>query len=1065
MRLQPGRNLAGAIVWALMLAASLAQSATFFHAGEFSETEFDGITGQQLFYIGRQSMPLIGENQEESLTSAVFPGVPNGSFTAGTDSSLGVTLQSNLDKINPLLPQPGGNLVLAGPIAGVPFSRIGTSELADSLDIMIEPPLYPSVIWAMSFAVRAGFDNDQPVTMRIYNNAGGLMGITNFPAGAEHVGFLVDFNGLLRVNFSADDYVEVGEIRIYSKVGAPDAEASTVFASSTTNFVDLPVGITVSVSDERGQLRDMGRDDVLITTTIGSSLTTIIDQEDGTYTAWLSRQTPGAATVRAYLGTSISAPLIGEVAVTFTTGRAAALTAFEVDDEVINFNGGSTTGRVALVDSFGNIPPAGIRVVFESSDTNRAVVAAEALSDYNGTATVAITAGAQVGAVTISASIDSADGNVASNDLRVASLLIRDPDATVTISGWAAQGRTYDRTTNAAVSGDAVLNGIQPGHAVALAGTPEFYFRSPEVGTDKRVDVFGITLAGADAGLYALELPVLTASIAPVILTVAGAVALDKPFDTTTDAVITGATLEGVLEGDDVALLNAAFGTFQSSEIGVDWPVVTMMTLGGSDAGNYLLPQPVLTASIFYSPNLFVGSSELDGPEFSFLTNLFLLGRQAVPAVVAETTTNAVLFGSDPALGITYSSNVNSEDTAAVTPGEGLYLMPPDGSGPDGRMGPSVRNNSLDLQIAPPGFVGLIQGVSMAVRVAGDASTIRVRLYHGGGLMGEHVYPAGTQRIGIFTDLPGLIRINLFAPDGDLEVGTVSLYSGVGPSDAGESTLDVVSSSSLFADEAAELLVTLRDATGSVRGQGGEDVLFVASAGTLFGQTDKGDGTYGVQLAYTNDAVAEITVRAYLGISTNDPLIGTQVITFAPARAEMLANATAGQSIIVPDDQTTVSVLVLSRYGQVREGIRVHFASSDTNVLRVVAHETLTGSNGIGVMMITGVSTGIAAITVSIDGDDANVSRHASAVVTIAVVAPFEITAIARQQDQFVIAWQSEPGFAYTVQRSVNLLGSPAFSDWVTRVASNAVEFVSDDFTAVPHLYRIRLDSTPDHEP
>jgi hypothetical protein len=74
-------------------------------------------------------------------------------------------------------------------------------------------------------------------------------------------------------------------------------------------------------------------------------------------------------------------------------------------------------------------------------------------------------------------------------------------------------------------------------------------------------------------------------------LTVTGAVADDKIYDGTTVAVISGATLAGIVGGDDVVIDGFA-GIFADKNAAENIPVTAMLTLGGSDAGNYTLEQP-----------------------------------------------------------------------------------------------------------------------------------------------------------------------------------------------------------------------------------------------------------------------------------------------------------------------------------------------------------------------------------------------------------------------------------------------------------------------------------------
>ncbi len=88
----------------------------------------------------------------------------------------------------------------------------------------------------------------------------------------------------------------------------------------------------------------------------------------------------------------------------------------------------------------------------------------------------------------------------------------------------------------------------------------------------------------------AMSTPVQIA-VAPRPLTVTGTTAVTRAVNGTTAVVLQGATLNGVLTGDDVELAAATSGIASSAEAGVR-PVTTSMTLAGADAANYMVVQP-----------------------------------------------------------------------------------------------------------------------------------------------------------------------------------------------------------------------------------------------------------------------------------------------------------------------------------------------------------------------------------------------------------------------------------------------------------------------------------------
>lgn len=166
----------------------------------------------------------------------------------------------------------------------------------------------------------------------------------------------------------------------------------------------------------------------------------------------------------------------------------------------------------------------------------------------------------------------------------------------LTVAGAQVAERAYDGTDAAAITG-AALAGLVPGDDVALADHTTGTFGQTTVGEDLAVAV-AMALTGDDAVNYTLTQPTLTGSILPRSLHVVGAAAQPKVYDGTADAMVTGATLFAAVPGDDVALTGHTTGTFTQAQAGDDITVTTAMSLVGSDASNYVVTQPALTADI-----------------------------------------------------------------------------------------------------------------------------------------------------------------------------------------------------------------------------------------------------------------------------------------------------------------------------------------------------------------------------------------------------------------------------------------------------------------------------------
>jgi hypothetical protein len=233
----------------------------------------------------------------------------------------------------------------------------------------------------------------------------------------------------------------------------------------------------------------------------------------------------------------------------------------------------------------------------------------------------------------------------------------------LTITGLSAANKVYDGTTTATLSGTATLNGIVGSDVVTLGGTPSAVFASVNVGTGIAVTVSGYTLGGANAGNYTLTQPAgLTANITAKALTITGAAASNKIYDGTTAATITG-TLSGVV-GSDVVTLSPS-GTFASANVGTSIAVTSTSTIGGANAGNYTLTQPVgLTANITAIALTITGIT-ISNKTYDGTTVATISGSAALNGVIAADMSNVTVSGSPSA--VFASKNVATGITVTVS--------------------------------------------------------------------------------------------------------------------------------------------------------------------------------------------------------------------------------------------------------------------------------------------------------------------------------------------------------------------------------------------------------------
>jgi hypothetical protein len=174
--------------------------------------------------------------------------------------------------------------------------------------------------------------------------------------------------------------------------------------------------------------------------------------------------------------------------------------------------------------------------------------------------------------------------------------------AIASISGIAAQNRIYDGTMAATLNiGGASFNGMIAGDALSV-GAGNGTFADRNAGSGKTVSVTGLTLAGADAANYMLGSTTasITANITPAtIRAISGIAAQNRMYDGTAAATLQtgGAVFNDMVAGDSLTVASAA-GAFDGANPGIGKNVfITGLSLGGTDAGNYVLADDTASAT------------------------------------------------------------------------------------------------------------------------------------------------------------------------------------------------------------------------------------------------------------------------------------------------------------------------------------------------------------------------------------------------------------------------------------------------------------------------------------
>lgn len=126
-------------------------------------------------------------------------------------------------------------------------------------------------------------------------------------------------------------------------------------------------------------------------------------------------------------------------------------------------------------------------------------------------------------------------------------------------------------------------------------------------------------------------------------LTVSGAIANDKEYDADVTATITGGTLVGVINSDDVTFTGS--GNFDDANVGADKNVTASFALAGLDAGNYSVLGTSLTADITPKEITVTGIS-IDNKEYDTTDAATISGTANLSGVLFADFSNVTLGGT-----------------------------------------------------------------------------------------------------------------------------------------------------------------------------------------------------------------------------------------------------------------------------------------------------------------------------------------------------------------------------------------------------------------------------------
>ncbi|MGK5064898.1 beta strand repeat-containing protein, partial [Janthinobacterium sp. LB3P112] len=311
----------------------------------------------------------------------------------------------------------------------------------------------------------------------------------------------------------------------------------------------------------------------------------------------------------------------------------------------------------------------------------------------------------------------------------------------ITLTGIGAIDKTYDATTTAGLStANVAYAGMVAGDNLSLAGQGVGSFATKDAGANKTVSVSGFSLGGVDAGNYVVTQPTgLMATIGKADLAVSGISAVNKTYDASAGATLSGTAGVNGLLSDVVSLVGTGTGSFADANAGTGKTVsVSGYALTGMDAGNYNLVQPAsVTATIHKADLVLSGSKTYDG------TALVAGGTLTATGVAGQT------FSVSGSGDVSNLASKNVQAGAALASATGLVLG---GSGNGG-----VSGNYNVLGTAGSRYTVTARGITLtgigAIDKTYDATTTAglntANVAYAGMVAGDNLSLAG-QGVGSF---------------------------------------------------------------------------------------------------------------------------------------------------------------------------------------------------------------------------------------------------------------------------------------------------------------------------
>lgn len=353
-----------------------------------------------------------------------------------------------------------------------------------------------------------------------------------------------------------------------------------------------------------------------------------------------------------------------------------------------------------------------------------------------------IAGGLPAGTYSVSATITNPTTGYTLTDGTTGELSVGGGATPITISGGAftAFSKTYDGTTTAIIDQNTLsISGSPSGVSI---GTVTLAFETASAGENKKVVITGFTLAGPNANSYTPDITgapeYLSGIITKAPLTITGVNAIDKVYNGTTAAALTGtAAYSGLVNSESFQVTGTGSGTFADADVGTDKAV----TVAGytTPSANYLLTQPAgLKANITAAPltiTVTAQNKEYDGSTTASLNTATYNGLQngqtfpvsGTPLATFDTknvgTSKVITVSGYTAPNGNYTVTQPTNVTANITPKElkigGSFIA--NNKPFDGGATATIATNSLTLTGLISGDVGNVTLTGLAAAFADAA--------------------------------------------------------------------------------------------------------------------------------------------------------------------------------------------------------------------------------------------------------------------------------------------------------------------------------------------------------